>query len=240
MDLFDNEHTYFLIKAAQEGDESAKNQLAEENMRLVFSISKKFYGRGYDDEDINQIGALGLVRAIDNFDTSLGVRFSTYAVPHILGEIRRFLRDNGPIKVSRSIKQIAWDISRVCEEIQKAEGRTPGVLEIAKKLGLTPEEVVSAQEAVMPLESFQAVLGDGKTTLSDILPDKETESTILNKLDIKSAISNLPEREQKIIIMRYFEDKTQSEIAKRLGISQVQVSRIEKRILLDFREKLRV
>ncbi len=239
MQNYDNEHTYSLIIASQSGDERAKNQLAQENMKLVFSIARKFYGRGYDDEDINQIGALGLIRAIQNFDTSLGVRFSTYAVPHILGEIRRFLRDNGPIKVSRSVKQTAFEISRVIEEKQKNEGKTPGVLEISEILGLTPEEIVLAREATLPPESFQAVLPDGKTTLSDILPDKETESETLTKLDIKNAISNLPEREQKIIIMRYFEDKTQSEIAKRLGISQVQVSRLEKRILLDFREKLR-
>lgn len=240
MENYDNEHTYLLILAAQNGDESAKNQIAIENMKLVFSIARKFYGRGYDDEDINQIGALGLVRAIENFDVSLGFRFSTYAVPHILGEIRRFLRDNGPIKVSRSLKQIAYDVSRFIEERQKTDGRTPGVLEIAEGLGLAPEDVVSAKEASIPPESFQAVLADGKTTLSDILPDKETESTILSRLDIESAIQNLPEREQKIIVMRYFEDKTQAEIAKRLGISQVQVSRIEKRILLSFREKLRV
>ncbi len=238
MENYDNEHTYSLITAAQSGDENAKNQLAKENMKLVFSISRKFYGRGYDDDDINQVGALGLVRAIERFDTSVGVRFSTYAVPHILGEIRRFLRDNGPIKVSRSIKQTAAEISRLIEEKQKNEGVTPGILEISKALKISVEDVVAAKEASVPPESFQAVLSDGKTTLSDILSDKEKESEILVRLDIKNAISSLPEREQKIIIMRYFEDKTQAEIAKMLGISQVQVSRIEKKILLDFRRKL--
>ena len=239
MENYGNEHTYSLICLAQSGDENAKNQLAEENMKLVFSIARKFYGRGYDNEDINQIGALGLVRAIENFDISLGVRFSTYAVPHILGEIRRFLRDNGPIKVSRSLKQTGAEISRYIEEKQKNEGITPGVLEISKALNISCEEVISAREATLAPESFQAVLKDGKSTLSDILPDKEKESEILNRLDINCAISSLPEREQKIIIMRYFEDKTQAEIAKKLGISQVQVSRLEKKILIDFREKLR-
>ena len=187
---------------------------------------------------MHQIGAIGLLKAIDKFDTAYQVCFSTYAVPVILGEIRRYLRDNGPIKVSRSMKHIALEATRITEEIQKREGRLPGILEIAALLKCTPDEIERAWEATMPPESFSAVLKDGNQTLENCLPDKHSENELLDRMDLKAAVHDLAPREQAIIIMRYFQDKTQSEIAKKLGISQVQVSRLEKKILTDFRNRL--
>ena len=229
---------YALISKAQKGDKNAKEQLTAENTGLVYSIARKFYDRGYDKEDINQIGFIGLLKAIDKFDPSYNVCFSTYAVPLIMGEIKRFLRDDGLIKVSRSHKQLAAEAARVTEEIQKKEGRIPGVMEIAKVLHAPPEEIAEAQSATRPIESFSAVRKDSGKTLADFLPDKENESDWLDSLDLKKVVAALPPREQSIVIMRYFFEKTQSDIAKKLGISQVQVSRIERKILTSFRKQL--
>ena len=156
-----------------------------------------------------------------------------------MGEIKRFLRDDGPVKVSRTIKHTAAEAARVIEEVQQKEGRVPGVLEIAQALDVPPEEVVQAREASVPPESFFAVRADGNKTLADFLPSKENESDLLDRLDLKSAVADLPQREQTIIIMRYFLEKTQSDVAKKLGISQVQVSRLEKKILNGFRNRLK-
>ncbi len=229
---------YALILRAQAGDKDAKEQLTIENTGLVWSVARKFYDRGYDKEEVNQIGFIGLLKAIDKFDTSYNVCFSTYAVPLIMGEIKRFLRDDGPIKISRTHKQLAAEAARVAEEIQKKEGRIPGVMEIAKILNSSPEEIAEAQSATKPIESFSAVYEDSGKTLADLLPDKENESKWLDSLDLKNVVAALPPREQSIIIMRYFFEKTQSDIAKKLGISQVQVSRIEKKILTNFRKQL--
>jgi len=229
---------YQLITKAQQGDKTAKETLLQQNMRLVYSIARRFYDRGCEKEDLHQIGAIGLLKAIEKFDTAYQVCFSTYAVPLILGEIRRFLRDDGPLKVSRSTKHIASEAARITEEIQKQQGRLPGILEIAALLKCSPEEIERAQEATMPPESFSAVMRDGNQSLEDCLPDKHSENELLDRLDLKAAVQDLTLREQTIIIMRYFQDKTQSEIAKKLGISQVQVSRLEKKILTNFRDRL--
>jgi RNA polymerase sporulation-specific sigma factor len=239
VEQYGSKQTYELIEKAQSGDEKAKNKLAEDNMGLVYSVARRFYGRGYDEEDLNQVGAIGLLKAIDKFDISFNLRFSTYAVPLIMGEIKRFLRDDGPVKVSRTIKHTAAEAARVIEEVQQKEGRVPGVLEIAQALGVPPEEVVQAREASVPPESFFAVRADGNKTLADFLPSKENENDLLDRLDLKSAVADLPQREQTIIIMRYFLEKTQSDVAKKLGISQVQVSRLEKKILNGFRNRLK-
>lgn len=233
-----NKQTYELIKKAKSGDKYAKNMLIQNNMGLIYSIAKRFYGRGYDNEDINQIGAIGLIKAINKFEPSYNVCFSTYAVPLIIGEIKLFLRDDGPLKVSRTLKHIASETARITDEIQKKEGRIPGVLEIAKALNLNPGDIIKAREASATPESFFAVCNSGSKTLADFLPDKEKENDLLDILDLKKVISNLPKREKSIIIMRYFFDKTQSEIAEKLGISQVQVSRLEKKILETFRKNL--
>lgn len=229
---------YQLITKAQQGDKAAKDVLLRQNMRLVYSIARRFYDRGCEKEDLHQIGAIGLLKAIDKFDTTYQVCFSTYAVPLILGEIKRFLRDDGPLKVSRSTKHIASEAARITDEIQKREGRLPGILEIAALLKCTPEEIVRAQDAIMPPESLSTILKDGNLTLEDCLPDKHGESEFLDRLDLKAAVQDLTPREKSIIIMRYFQDKTQSEIAKKLGVSQVQVSRLEKKILTNFRTRL--
>lgn len=231
MERFQKDATYALIKLARSGDEGAKTRLVEENMGLVFSIAKKFYNRGYDKDDINQLGAMGLLRAVENFDLSQDVRFSTYAVPVILGEIKRFLRDDGPLKVSRSIKQTATQIAHFIETEQKKSGITPGVEDIAKKLGIGVDEVINAQEATKAPESIFAQREDGSSKLIDSLKGDMHEGDILTKIDIKTAISTLPEREKTIIVMRYFLDKPQKTVAQKLGISQVQVSRLEKKIL---------
>ena len=238
MDRQREEIQYERIIKAQQGDTAAKNALINEHMRLVYSIARRFYDRGYEKDDLHQIGAIGLLKAIDKFNTDYQVCFSTYAVPLILGEIKRFLRDDGPLKVSRSTKRIALEAARLTDEIQKREGRMPGVLEIAAKLNCTPYEIERAREATMPPESFSAIVADGNKTIGDYLPDKQNENDLLDRLDLKAAVSDLTPREQSIIMMRYFEDKTQAEIAEKLGISQVQVSRLEKKILANFRNRL--
>ena len=238
MEKFEKDATYALILSAQAGDESAKSQLVNENMGLVLSIAKKFYNRGYDKDDINQLGSMGLLRAINNFNTQMDVKFSTYAVPMIMGEIKRFLRDDGPLKVSRNIKRTASQILHFVETTQAASGETPGVNDIADALGISVEDVLNAQEATNPPDSIFSERNDGDRELLDYLKDEIDESKLLTKIDIKSALASLPERDKTIIIMRYFLDKTQSDIAKKLGISQVQVSRLEKRILNELKNAL--
>ena len=238
MEKFESQETFLLIHLAQSGDNNAKSRLLEENMGLVLSIAKRFYNRGYDKDEINQLGSIGLLRAIENFNFSLDVRFSTYAVPVILGEIKRFLRDDGPIKVSRSIKQTASKIAHFTENYQKTHGKTPGVCDIANHLGIDVEEVITAQEATRTPESISKEYDSGNSRLEDFLRADNPDSDILTKIDIKTALSSLPEREKTIIGMRYFLDKTQKDVAQKLGISQVQVSRLEKKILQKLRAYL--
>ncbi len=231
MERFKKDEAYKLITLSQSGDSRAKSELLEKNMGLVLSVAKRFYNRGYDNEDINQLGAIGLIKAIERFDLSQNVRFSTYAVPVILGEIKRFLRDDGPIKVSRSIKQTASNIARFIENEQKTKGTAPGVQDISFALNLEIEDIISAQEATRMPESIYAERSDGAFKLEDFLTSGINESEILTKIDVKNAISSLEKREKTIITMRYFLDKPQKDVAKKLGISQVQVSRLEKKIL---------
>lgn len=230
--------TYEKILLSQSGDETTKTELIKENMGLVLSIAKRFYSRGYDADEINQLGTIGLLRAIEKFDISQNVEFSTYAVPLILGEIKRFLRDDGPIKVSRSIKQRATQIAHFTENYQKAYGDSPGIDEISEALGITIEEIIASLEATRTLESISAERDDGSKLFENVLKSENEESDILTKLDIKSALLSLPEREKIIISMRYFCDKPQKDVAQRLGISQVQVSRLEKKILQKLRATL--
>lgn len=238
MERFEKDTTYSLILAAQNGNAEATEKLIEENMGLVMSVAKRFYTRGYDKDDINQLGAMGLLRAVKNFDTSLNVKFSTYAVPMIMGEIKRFLRDDGPLKVSRDIKRTAAQITYFIESEKAKNGISPGINDIADALGITVDEVLRAQDATRPPDSIFSERNDGDTKLVDYIKDSSDESNLLAKIDIKSALSQLSERERTIIIMRYFLDKTQSDIAKRLGISQVQVSRLEKKILTQLKSSL--
>ena len=238
MDKFEKDTIHALIRAAQSGDEQARSLLVEQNMGLVLSVAKRFYNRGYDRDDINQLGAMGLVRSIDNFNLDVDVKFSTYAVPVIMGEIKRFLRDDGPLKVSRTIKQTASRIAHFIETEQKSKGKNPGVEEIAIALGIAPDEVVDAMEATSTPESIFATAEGSDICLADVLRDELCENSILTNIDIKTAISSLDTREQNIVVMRFFMDKTQAQVAKKIGVSQVQVSRLEKKILQKMKNSL--
>jgi len=234
--------TIELIVLAQQGDNAAKEQLVEENIGLVWSLVKRFVNRGYDLEDLFQIGSIGLIKSIDKFDISFGVRFSTYAVPMILGEIKRFLRDDGMIKVSRSLKEVAYRANLKKEELLKKLDREPTISEIAVGIEVEVEDIVLAMEANTEVQSLQAVIhqGDGRAiTLGDKLEQSPKEhANVMDRLLLGELIEKLEPQEKQIIIFRYFQDRTQTEIAELLGISQVQVSRIEKRILKQMRKMI--
>ena len=236
------ENTPELILKAQRGDRSAREQIIKENLGLVHSIVKKFMGRGYDAEDLFQIGCIGIIKAVDKFDTSYNVRFSTYAVPMIMGEIKRFLRDDGAIKVSRNLKEIAVKVGRAKETLEKELCREASISEIAEKTGETKENIIMAMEAASPLESIYKCVNQGEkgeTYLIDKLSKGESEDKLVDEISVRQLISKLCERDKKIILLRYFKGKTQREISKVMGISQVQISRIEKKILSDMRTKLK-
>ncbi len=229
------DQTIELIAKAQEGDELAKEQLVEENVGLIWSLVRRFVNRGYDLEDLFQVGSIGLIKSIDKFDFSFGVRFSTYAVPMILGEIKRFLRDDGMIKVSRSLKEVAYKAKRQKEELVKELDREPTIYEIAAGLDMEVEEIVLAMEANTEVDSLQSIIhqGEGRpVTLSDKVDQSPKEQqNIVDRIMLGDLINELKPVEKQIIMFRYFQDRTQTEIGELLGISQVQVSRIEKRVL---------
>lgn len=238
------DHTLELIQRAQAGDDKAREILVQENMGLVWSLVRRFSNRGYDIEDLFQIGSIGLLKSIDKFDLSFSVKFSTYAVPMIVGEIKRFLRDDGMIKVSRSLKETAYKVRLLKEEMFRENNREPTLSELAASLEIGIEEVVEALESNAEIESLNAVIyqGDGKPiTLSDKINESPSEqSSIVDKMLLKEMIERLLPLEREIISLRYFEDRTQTEIAQQLEISQVQVSRIEKRILKKMKEMMKV
>lgn len=227
------------IYKSQNGDTAARDLLVERNVRLVWSVVQRFLNRGYDPDDLFQIGSIGLIKAIDKFDLSYDVRFSTYAVPMIIGEIQRFLRDDGSIKVSRSLKETAHKIRRTRDELTKELGRSPTIVEIANSLNITPEEAVHALDSAKSPHSIHETVfendGDPITLLDQIADD---QSDWFDKLTLEEAIRELNERERLIVYLRYYKDQTQSQVAKRLGISQVQVSRLEKKILEDMKVHL--
>lgn len=227
------------IELAKNGDKEAQAIIVEENSGLIWSVVRRFLGRGHDAEDLFQVGAIGLMKAIQKFDTSFDVKFSTYAVPMIMGEIMRFMRDDGIIKVSRSLKELAAKAKAARESLIKTLGRDPYVSEIAESLGVDTAELVVALDAVGTPESLSSIQGDDDRQLIDKIDQgSDTESEIIDKIAIKEALSQLKPRERQIIIMRYFQQKTQTQIAKMLGISQVQVSRIEKKVLGEMRKKI--
>ncbi|QII49655.1 RNA polymerase sporulation sigma factor SigF [Bacillus paralicheniformis] len=229
-----------LIKNSQNGDQKARDLLIEKNMRLVWSVVQRFLNRGYEPDDLFQIGCIGLLKSVDKFDLSYDVRFSTYAVPMIIGEIQRFIRDDGTVKVSRSLKELGNKIRRAKDELSKSNGRIPTVQEIADYLEISSEEVVMAQEAVRSPSSIHETVyeNDGDPiTLLDQISD-QSEEKWFDKIALKEAIKDLDEREKLIVYLRYYKDKTQSEVADRLGISQVQVSRLEKKILKQIKNQM--
>lgn len=232
-----------LIEHMQAGEKKVREVLIEQNLGLVHHIVKRFLNRGYDTEDLFQIGVIGLIKAIDKFDPSFDVKFSTYAVPLIAGEIKRFLRDDGMVKVSRTLKENGSRVKYARERLSLRINREPTLQEVSKEAGLTIEEVILAMEANVQVESiYQSVYqNDGNEIyMVDQLADKgkDEQEKMLNHLVIKQLIEGLPETEQKLIRLRYYQDKTQTEVAKMLGISQVQVSRMEKKILLGLRERM--
>ncbi|AFS78045.1 RNA polymerase sigma-F factor SigF [Gottschalkia acidurici 9a] len=234
-ELLDHEETMRLIKKAQNGDEEAKTKLINHNLGLVKSVLKRFANRGYELEDLYQIGCIGLLKGIQKFDTSFDVRFSTYAVPMIMGEIRRFLRDDGIIKVSRSLKQTATNANMAKERLTKELGREPTIQELSEAIDVDKEDIVMALDANTRPDYLYEVIheSDGSPIhLIDKVMGTEDENTdILNKIALKEVLGKLKPRERQIIVLRYFNDKTQTEIGEILGISQVQVSRIEKKVL---------
>ena len=233
-----------LIGRAQAGEKEAREVLIEQNLGLVRHIVKRFTGRGYDAEDLFQIGVIGLIKSIDKFNTSYDVKFSTYAVPLITGEIKRFIRDDGMIKVSRNLKENGIKIKMAREKLAGKYGREPSIDEVAKEAFLTVEEVVLAMEANVQVESiYKSVYqSDGNELfMVDQLADESgnAHEEVLNHLLVNQLLNGLGKEEQKLIILRYYQDKTQMEVAKVLGISQVQVSRLEKKILLGMRQKMK-
>ncbi|AHD05114.1 RNA polymerase sigma-F factor SigF [Paenibacillus larvae subsp. larvae] len=247
VDLKNASHSYLddqevkrLIALSQSGDTIARDTLVNCNIRLVWSVVQRFLNRGYEADDLFQIGCIGLLKSVDKFNLSYEVKFSTYAVPMIIGEIQRFLRDDGTLKVSRSLKELANKVRKTKDELSKNLERLPTLKEVANALGITPEEVVFAQEANKPLSSIHETVfeNDGDPiTLMDQIADDSQEKWF-DKLALNEAIEGLSERERLIVYLRYFKDQTQSEVANRLGISQVQVSRLEKKILQSIRNQI--
>lgn len=230
-----------LIKRAHMGDKKARDQLVFENTGLIWSMVKRFSGRGCDLEDLFQIGCVGILKAIDKFDLAYDVKFSTYAVPMILGEIKRFLRDDGMVKVSRSLKENGWKIRLAETELSAELGREPTIDEVAAKVEMSREDVVMTLEANREVESIHKVVYEndgGEVCIGDQIADKEAGDELENHMVLKNLLAELPEKDKRIIRMRYFSDKTQSQVAEVMGISQVQVSRLEKKILLRLREKM--
>ena len=236
------DRTEELIRRSQEGDKEARETLIEENMGLIHHVVKRFLGRGVETEDLFQIGAIGLVKAVDRFDLSFGVRFSTYAVPMIAGEIKRFLRDDSMIKVSRSLKELAIRASRLREQLLIERGEEPGVEELAERLGVEPEELVQAMDGSAEVESLQKIVyqgdGEGLSLMDRVEQEKDEEETLLRQLLLEQLLSSLEPKERRLIVLRFFHDRTQTQVAEELGMSQVQVSRLEKKILLSLKKKI--
>ena len=218
-----------LIAKAQAGEPGVMDELVEENTGLIWSVARRFMGRGTDADDLYQLGCLGFLKAVQGFDLNFGTQFSTYAVPKIAGEIRRFLRDDGTVKVARSLKEQAATIKATRSRLLGALGREPTIAEISRQTGFSPEEIAMAETATAATESIQKETGEEGFTLENVLTDTESEDRMVEKIALRQAIAALPEREKTVIDLRYFHGLTQQRVAKVLSVSQVQVSRIEKK-----------
>ena len=225
-----------LIALAQSGDSQACEVLVKENSGLIWSVAKRFSGRGLDHDDLYQLGCLGFLKAVQGFDLQFGTQFSTYAVPKIAGEIRRFIRDDGAVKVSRVVKERAATIKAAYSKLLQSCGREPTLQELESMTGFTPEEFAEAEAATATVESIQQESGEDGFTLEHVLSDTQTEDTLIEQISLKQAVSQLPERERMLIHLRYYHGLTQQRIAAVLGVSQVQVSRIEKKAIVRLRE----
>lgn len=224
-----------LLQRAKEGDRQASETLLLQNTGLIWSIVRRYFGRGVDADDLYQLGCLGFLKALEGFDPAFGTQFSTYAVPKIAGEIRRFLRDDGTVKVSRSLKERAAKIKAARQRLMGELGREPTLQELSRDTGLEPEEIACAETATGATESIQRRTGEDGFALEDILTDGEMEEDIVERIALREAISSLSEREQMVIKLRFFHGLTQDKTAKILGVSQVQISRIEKKALAALR-----
>lgn len=227
-----------LIRLSQAGDREAGETLVTENAGLIWSVARRFMGRGTEPDDLYQLGCLGFLKAVEGFDLEYGTQFSTYAVPKIAGEIRRFLRDDGVVKVSRGLKEQAAAIKVARNNLTSALGREPTVQEISRQTGLSPEEIAMAETATAATESIQRETGEEGFSLENVLTDTESEEKMVERIALGQAIERLPERENMVIKLRYFHSLTQERVAKVLDVSQVQVSRIEKKALAHLRELL--
>ena len=227
-----------LLEAAQAGDNDACERLLIDNSGLIWSVARRYYGRGVDPEDLYQLGCLGFLKAIRGFDAAYGTQFSTYAVPKIAGEIRRFLRDDGAVKVSRGTKERAISLRQKREELSQRLGREPTVGELAQATGLEPEDIAAADTAVLTVASLQGETGEDGFSLEAVLGDDGIEDELVEKLALRQAIDRLPERERLVILLRFYKNLTQDRVSRVLGVSQVQVSRIERRAVAKLREAL--
>ena len=230
--------TLDLIRRSQAGDNDAREALITENSGLIWAVVRRFTGRGTETDDLYQLGCLGFLKAVDGFDLAFGTQFSTYAVPKIAGEIRRFLRDDGAVKVSRGVKERAAAIRTARSLLINEMGREPTVSEIAERTGLTPEEIAVAENATASVESIHQESGEAGFTLESVLTDTESEDVLVERISLSQAISCLPDREATVIRLRYFHGLTQERVAKVLSVSQVQISRIEKKALTRLKSLL--
>lgn len=237
-----NEETMELLRRTKEGDMEAREQLIAGNLRLVLSVIQKFSNRGENLDDLFQVGCIGLIKAIDNFNTDLDVRFSTYGVPMIVGEIRRYLRDNSTIRVSRAMRDTAYKVLQAKEAYMAKHQKEPTVEEIAQILGIKREEVVFALDAILdPVSLYEPIYSDSGDTvcvMDQVKDSKNTDEMWLEHIALREAVSHLTEREQKILAMRFYQSKTQMEVSEEIGISQAQVSRLEKNALRQIRKEL--
>ena len=230
--------TASLLEAARGGDNDACEKLMEDNAGLIWSVVRRYYGRGTDPEDLYQLGCLGFLKAVRGFDPAFGCQFSTYAVPKIAGEIRRFLRDDGAVKVSRSVKERALTIRQARDRLSHTLGREPTLSELSAETGLEAEDIAAAEEANLPVASLQMEAGEDGFTLESMLGTEGMEEGVVERLALQGAIDSLPERERQVILLRYYKNLTQDRAARVLGVSQVQVSRIERKAVEHLRERL--
>ena len=227
-----------LLEAARGGDRDACEQILLENNGLIWSVVRRYYGRGVEPDDLYQLGCLGFLKAVQGFDPEFGTQFSTYAVPKIAGEIRRFLRDDGPVKVSRGLKERGVGIRAARARLSAALGREPSLSELAEETGLAPEDIAAAETAIDPVVSLQAETGTDGLTLEGLITAGNEEEGLVERITLRAALSQLPEREQQVLLLRYYKGLTQTNTARVLGVSQVQVSRLERRALDRLRREL--
>ncbi len=232
------EETLTLLRAARSGDREAAGRMIEENAGLIWSIARRYFGRGVEPDDLYQLGCLGFLKAIDGFDEEYGTRFSTYAVPKIAGEIRRFLRDDGTVKVSRGLKERAMVIRAARKLLEQNLGRDPTVSELALQTGITPEDIALAETACYPTESLQQPAGEDGFSLEQVLGDWSQEERLVEYVALRQAIDCLPEKERQVVFLRFYHGMTQDRASRILSVSQVQVSRLERRAVKRLRELL--